>query len=344
MSRLVSLTTDGSIKRGSIRDSDVARLRVAYRDAASLTTEDAEALFDLHVASPIQDPSWGPFLVEAVTEFIVNQAAPEGYVVAENARWLKEHIGRYGRVETTAELTLLVHVIETARWTPPSLAAFALAQIGAAVVSGTGPLRAINAAPAGTITPSEVDLAARIIAAYGGEAGIPVTRAEAEELLAINRAIAPGHSSPAWSALFVRAIGSAVLSALGHDVPARRDIVSLSPSADAALDVLSALIGDRHQTAASAAADARLIGLARIWSTIPMQSPEERALARLARQRLEIVTNEVIEEATDVWLMSRLGEAPEADDNEIALIAYIAREATQLPPALAEFAATRSAA
>lgn len=337
MSILKSITVKDIIQRGSIRDGDVARLQAACTAADCLAAEDAEALFELHASCPIQDPTWSRFFVDALCDYVVNQARPEGYAVAENARWLIERTGRFGRIETSTELALLVGVLEMARWSPPSLAAYALAQIRQGIATGSGPLRANQGLAAGTITLSDVDLAARIIQAFGHETNLPLTRAEADELIAINRAIAPGQSTPAWSGLLVRTIGSAVLAATGHAVPPRREILDATNTANTAPE----LVGDggsasRFRAAASAP---RFPASLRVWSSSPILSAEERALARLERQRHEIVTNEVIEEATDVWLMARLSEVARPNDNEASILAFITREATRLPPALAEFAA-----
>lgn len=320
---LRSLSVEDIRLRGTIRDSDVARLQRAYDDGHEVTADDAEALIQLHSVCPIKDPSWARFLVEALSDYVVNQATPEGYVVAENARWLIEAIGPFGRIETSTEMALLVHVIERARWTPPSLATFGLRQICHAIESGTGPLRAAEPAPAGCITEGEIDLTARFIAAFGGETGIPVTRAEADCLIALNRTIDEGQGSARWDRLFIDCVGTAVLAALGHSVPSRSAFWR-----EQAAEPLDPSAGRPEAIAP--------VG---VWSTAPLMSPEERALARLERQRLEIVTNEVIEEATEIWLMARLGEADRLRENELALLRFIQREASRLPKSLDDFAA-----
>ena len=334
---MTSITVNEINQRGSIRDGDVARLAAAYAAADQIGADDAEALFHLHASCPIQDPVWSKFFVEVLCDYVVNQARPEGYAVAENARWLIERIGRFGRVETSTELALLVHVLESARWTPPSLSAFALAQVRQAIATGTGPLRANRDLAAGTITPADVELVIRVIRAFGRETTLPLTRAEADEMIAINRAIAPAQSTATWSGLFVRTVGFAVLAAIGHTVPPRRDL--LEPTAGTFTshslpDLMTGKAGRGRSTE-----DHRFPASFRIWSSSPLLSAEERALSRLERQRHEIVTNEVIEEATDVWLMARLGEVAQPDDNEAALLAFIVQEATKLPPALSDFAA-----
>ncbi|MEZ5815721.1 MAG: hypothetical protein R3D44_01390 [Hyphomicrobiaceae bacterium] len=345
MGILTSIAVDDIRRRGSIRDSDVAALRAAYETSSEITSDEADALFALHAATPIQDPSWTSLFIEVIGEFIVSQSEPEGYIVAENGRWLIDHITTFGRVETSTEMALLVHVLERARWSPPSLAAFALDQIRHAVDSGAGPLRNGRPIPRGTIAPAEVDFAARVLRAFGGDTATAVTRIEAEALLAIHRAIEPGGASPAWSELLVRTIGAGVLASLGHAVAPRSEIIESlgTPGTDGGL--VSLLIGSNDPRAALprhiAEGDR---GGCRIWQSARVLSSEERALVRLERQRLEIVTNEVIEETDDLWLMDRLAESRPGDEAEATLLAYVVREASQLTDELERFAQRRAIA
>ena len=76
-----------------------------------------------------------------------------------------------------------------------------------------------------------------------------------------------------------------------------------------------------------------------VWYSCRPQTAEERAMARLERQRLEIVTNERIEEADEAWLIGRLGRDCRLNANEMALLAFLQREACGLPGGLNEIAA-----
>jgi hypothetical protein len=66
------------------------------------------------------------------------------------------------------------------------------------------------------------------------------------------------------------------------------------------------------------------------------QTAEERALARLEHQRIEIITNEEITEAEATWLVSRLGRDGRLSPSETALIAYLKHENPKIHPALTE--------
>lgn len=342
---LASIPVDEIRRRGSIRDSDVVALRAAYTAHDEITAEDADALFDIHAATPIQDPSWTDLFIEIVSDFIIEQSAPAGYMVEENSRWLIERVSTFGRIETTSELALLLNVLECARWSPPTLAAFALDQIRHAVQSGKGPLRSGRRVPDGTISAAEVALAGRILSAFGRETNLAITRTEAEALIAINRAIPLGGASPAWSELLVRTVGSGVLASLGHAVAPRREIIESLGNPDGASELIAMLLGDTaghlDQTGYAAQSSA---AACRIWRSARLLTSEERALVRLERQRLEIVTNEVIEETTDVWLIDTLARSRPDDETEAALLGFILREASQLSPEIEQYARRRAIA
>jgi hypothetical protein len=355
MGILNGVSVDEICARGSIRDSDVLAMRRAFNGDGAISTSEAEALVSLNSACRITDAAWPPFFIEALTDFIVHQTEPDGYIIVDKADWLVARISRNGRVETHTELELLLNVLDAARWSPPSLAAFALAQVRNAVVSGVGVTRVGQMLQPGTIGQGEIDLLRRILYAFAGDGGIAVTRAEAEILIEINKAVAPGRTSPAWTELFVKAVGASVLSSLGHHIPPREEALRLEVWANdadsrGAASLLSGSIG-RGDDANSARERigqflGRMVagGAGSVWSTFRMQSSEERAMARLERQRLEIVTQERIDDAECQWLLERLGKDGALDANEIELLAYLQRESPMPHPELAAFAARHGVA
>ena len=345
MGMLTAIPVEDIRRRGSIRDSDVAALRAAYARLDEVSADEAAALFALHAATPIQDPSWAELFIDIISEYIVEQAEPSGYLVAENSRWLIEQTSTFGRIETSTELALLLRVLERARWSPPTLAAFALEQIRHAIETSSGPLRAGRAVPVGTIAASEVALVGRILCTFGSDTTVTITRAEADALLAINRAIAPDGASPAWSEMLVRTIGSGVLASLGHAVAPRREIIDTLGTADVAGDLFALLAGGlSEQPSRSRRIEPSHGGACQVWRSARLLTPEERALARLERQRLEIVTNEVIEETTDRWLVDALAFSRPGDTVEAALLNFIVREASTLSPLLEEYVQQRAIA
>ena len=76
--------------------------------------------------------------------------------------------------------------------------------------------------------------------------------------------------------------------------------------------------------------------LASVQDAYHDQTAEERALARLEHQRIEIITNEEITEAEATWLVSRLGRDGRLSPSETALIAYLKHESPKIHPVLTE--------
>jgi hypothetical protein len=347
MGFLTSFSIDEIRSRGSIRDSDVLRLRRALEQDHAISAEEADALIALNAECPVKDPSWGDVFVDIVAEYLVHMCKPEGYVSADKTIWLMERIGKSGRIQGHNELELLLAVVEKARWSPPSIAAFALRQIEHSVLAGAGPLRPGLAPEPGAISEVEVSLARRVMLAFGVECSLPLTRAEAEVLMGINEAVHPQKSSPAWTELFVSAVGNAVLASLGHAVPVRADALRREAWHDHGdARSVAALLRDGTASVASQQARDRLSALSGrgpreggVWANCRTLSPEERALSRLERQRLEIITNEPIEEADEAWLLGRLQSKARLNDNEAALLTFIEREASVLPDSIRTLAA-----
>ncbi|MCZ7596345.1 MAG: hypothetical protein M5U16_16780 [Hyphomicrobium sp.] len=69
-------------------------------------------------------------------------------------------------------------------------------------------------------------------------------------------------------------------------------------------------------------------------ATYQEQSAEERALARLEQQRIEIITNEEITQAEAAWLCGRIGRDGHLTPNEAALVAYLKKESPKIHPDL----------
>lgn len=334
MGALKSVGLDDIERRGSIRDTDVARLRSAFYNDGHIAPEEAEALFRLDQACSDKADGWADFFVEALTDYVVNQADPVGYVTAENASWLIERIGHDGRLETRTELELLVNVLDKARWSPVGLVRFALDQVKQAVLHGDGALRAGASLEPGTIGEAEVELLRRMLYSFGGDGNVAITRAEAEVLFEINDIVADAPANPAWTDLFVKAVANVLMAASGYAVPTREEALRREAWLDSRGDLsLGSVLGGFVSDALGA-----------VWGGYREQSAEERALARLERQRIEIVTNEHITEGEVAWLAERIGRDGRLTANESALIAYLRQESPKIDPALGELVARLSRA
>ena len=321
---ILGLVSVNEIKsRGSIKDTDVLRLRKAFYEDGKISREEAEELFALNDVCRIQDSAWPDFFVEALTDYCVHQEQPEGYLTVANANWLIEKISQDGKVESKTELELLVHVIEAARWAPASLSAFALEQVKQAVLQGDGPIRSGKTLTPGVICKAEVELLRRILYAFGGDGSAAISRHEAEVLFDINDATSQADNDPAWTDLFVKAVANSLMAASGYKAPPReealRQLEWLNEGADLSAGGILKRIGE---------------GFAGYLKVYNIQSPEERSIARLERQKIEIITNERVEEGEAHWLVERINRDGELHENEKALLSFIKRESPYIHPSL----------
>jgi hypothetical protein len=327
MSGLRVLPIDEIIARGSLKQADVRLLRQIFYEDGIVTEGEADILFKLNAQCPLKDADFSAFFVEAVTDYIVFQERPHGYVTAANAHWLMDRVAPNGKISGKTEMDVLVNVLDKARWAPVSLAKLALEQIKHAVVTGEGPLRTGKTAEPGRITEAEVDLLRRILYAFGGSGHVAVTRDEADVLFDIDEAIAESDPNPAWTDLFVKAIANVVMAASGYSVPTREEalrqeaVTNVSSPQGSVLAFLLSMVQSN---------------LASIQDAYHDQTTEERALARLEHQRIEIITNEEITEAEASWLVGRLGRDGRLSPSETALITYLKHESPKIHPVLTE--------
>ena len=326
MSGLKSLPVEDILACGTITKADLARFRRVFYEDGIVSSEEAEILFKLSRCN-FDGTAWADFFVEAVTDYIVFQAHPQGYVTSENAHWLLDRISHGGFVTSKIELDLAVSVIDKARWAPVSLAKFALDQIKHAVVTGTGPLRDNPSAAAGTITAGEVDLLRRILYAFGGDGHVAITREEADVLFDIDEAVARAAPNPAWTDLFVKAVANVIMATSGYAVPSREQALRQEASLDTPEQKTSVLAFLLSMVRSN---------LSSVRDAYHDQTSEERALARLEHQRIEIITNESISEADASWLASRLGRDGRMSPSETALVAYLRSENPNIHPTLSK--------
>jgi hypothetical protein len=135
-----------------------------------------DRLFTMDEAAAEADPSWAELFVEAVSDYLVEQVEPAGYISEENADWLIDRISRDGVVKTASELEILIKVLEKAKSSPPRLVTFALGQVKKAVVDGEGPLARGGKLARGSVGRDEAELVRRCAARRGW---IPLPRASA---------------------------------------------------------------------------------------------------------------------------------------------------------------------
>ncbi len=311
--------------KNSITLQDERTLRRLFFADGIISQWEAEMLFELNDAVTQKIPEWDIFFVEALTDYLVYQAYPRGYVTPEQAAWLIERISRDGLVEHETELELLINVLTTARWVPPLLVQFALRQVHQSVLTGEGPLRNGRALKAGVIGGTEVDLIRRIIYAMGGDDGIAVSRQEAEILFDINDATAAQENHPAWSDLFVYAIANYLMSAHGYHsykVPTRQEMLRREAW-------LNEPTGGLKEFSRKAFAGG-IEGVIEAWR----YDPQAEAEAALEAQLALCAEAEQITEEEARWLVARIERDGKLHENEKRLLRFLKRESPKLAPQL----------
>lgn len=324
MSLLNAVSVDAIKSRGAVTAADVLQLRRAFYEDAGIDHTEAEILFDLNDACSVQDPSWSDCFVEMLTDFVVNQAKPEGYVTIENADWLVQRISRDGKVESKTELELLINVLDKARWSPQSLVTFALAQVKRAVIEGSGPLRTGKSLEPGVINEAEVELLKRVLYAFGGDGNIAISRPEAEILFDIDAATEGKANAESWPDLFVKAIANCVMASSGYAVPSREQALArdvwMESRGDLTLGrMFAGMVGG---------------GLKGIFAAYREQDPMERAISQLERQKIEIVTAEEVTPVEANWLAEKIGKDGHVSVNEKALLEFLATNSPKVAPEL----------
>ena len=193
---------------GQVTAADILALRRLGWGNGSISTQEAEALFALNHRLADPTPEWVDFFVEALGEFVVNGTPPRGYVDGEEAAWLIGALDNDGRLESMAELELLVRVMERSTNVPDRLKHYVLRQIESTVLTGKGPTRCGGTLCDSHITSAECKLLRRVIFASGGMRPGAVHRQEAEMLFRLKDATLEHDNAPEWKQLFVQGVGN----------------------------------------------------------------------------------------------------------------------------------------
>jgi hypothetical protein len=226
------MTFDPSAQPGAFADrkplsaQELRALRAEVWADGSVSAPEAEKLFDMN-RSVDRSAEWTSFFVEAISEFMLSQGEPRGYVTEDEANWLIGHVNQDGMVRTGAELELIVKLLEHADHAPASLRRFALAAIEQTVLTGEGPTRS-GEAVAGRIDDGEVVLIRRLIFAPAGDGPAKVSAGEAEMLFRLKDATLGKDNSPEWKKLFVQGVANHLM--------AHQSYVPPSPTEDLRLE------------------------------------------------------------------------------------------------------------
>ena len=314
----------GLPSKNRVTAEDVTMLRREVFSDGVVTRGEAEALFALDATARDKCQEWPVFFVEAVTDYIVHQEKPSGYISEENAAWLIRAISRDGMVDSRTELELLIHGLEEAKSSPNRLSAYALEQVANAGVDGKGPLMSGGRLEPGRVSRAEVDLLRRILYAYGGDGNIAITQAEAEVLFRINEATANADNDPSWNELFVKAIANFLMCSTGYEAPTR----AVALRQENFVERPDVDVGGFFGRMVSGGLAAILEAYRSPGDVEAEWESRNRATEALARRA------ETIDAGEAKWLVERIGKDRPLNANERALLALIKHASPEIHPAL----------
>lgn len=329
-------TLNGMIGRNAINSDDVLLLRATvFRDGVVQSGE-ADAIFALDRSCTRKCAEWNEFYVEALSEFLVANAQPQGYVSVDNARWLIRATSTDDLVQSENDWQLLLRIMKKAKDIPSFLSAFALRQVAHAVISGEGVLARDRKHMPGVVTAEDVEAVRTIIYSASGDGGIGVSRDEAEVLFDINDASSVLRNDPSWSVLFAKAIAASLMMATGYKMPDRET----AKYREAWLDDTSVEVGSFFSRIFSSG----LRGFAE--SVLARSDSDPRARSRNSTYRHAVKLAEAMEhngedliaeriEADEAhWLAERIGRDGLLNENEKEILRFIKMEAPHIHPSL----------
>lgn len=296
---------------------DVVRMRDALMFEGPISEHDARILMAIEASDVPKHVSWKGYFLDALLEYALHSAAPDGYLTADNADWLLREAAPVGRIQTANMFELLSCLLSSARWAPNRLASALLDEVYCAIASGDGPLRMDRDTPPGVMTERDVEIVRRILYASGLSIPRAIDKAEAAGILAIDAACAQAPLLTTWADLFCKAMYDAAMSASGHAGPSREVLLSYGE-----LGLTSAGLVDL---------------LAQRATLYKPQTVEDAAIASLERQRLEIVTGDGIEPCTPRWFCAVFGYERPGTPAFALLFEALSRTPALLAPELRDF-------
>jgi hypothetical protein len=298
---------------GCVTCENVLELRGnAFADGV-MTRGEAQMLLDIDRAAKDKCADWAPFLYEAISDYIVHQERPAGYISQDNAVWLEKTLA-----DDSAETTigLLVHVLENAKSAPESLAAMGLRAVTKSVLANDGDKPNISS--------DDVNKMRRVLYAFGGEGNQGLTRPEVEALFDLNDKTVEALNDPSWNDLFTKAIANFILCASGYRAPTREDALRQEKWVeDTRID-----IGRFFERMTSGGSKA-IIDAYKNDRMLDDAFAEQNAESDAAEARAVLV-----EEGEAKWVAERIGRDGVLHENERSLLQFLKKESTGIHPIL----------
>ena len=302
---------------------------IVYGGDCSVNQEEAEALFGLNANAGEISPEWRALFLEAMTDFVVRQQTPAGYIGDDRADWLVGLMSTH-RTMRGDEVELLVRLLEEADAAPECLSSFTLGVVQH--------LALWRLKTAGSLAASDIDRLRRVVFAKGGAENVAVTRAEAEALFDINDEQRSHTPNPAWSDFFARAVGNAVLFVPTWQANAATELNNEAFLADTRAHPLRGLESVLKPGTRSAMTE----GFSDVMHMNFLDSDLKRLGERVDADDAAEAAASVLTDGEAHWLEDRIGRDGVFDPAERALIAFLRENASKVDPSLTDLVAQLS--
>lgn len=198
----------GALDQNQLDDQRFSEIRRAIFNDGQVSTEEADLIFAVDDQIEVKPDNWNEFFVGALTDFMVRQTPPKGYVEPIQASWLMERIEHDSRLSLETELELILNILRLAKDSPESLERYALDKVKGTIVT-----RAVN----GKLSITEHDVAnlRRIFYASGGCGGFSISEAEARFLFDLDEVSKNQNNHESWQKLFVGAVANHLMALKG---------------------------------------------------------------------------------------------------------------------------------
>lgn len=324
---------DRIARTGKVTADDAAAVRRAiYGGDGQVTDVEADALIAIEQTRETFCAEWSSLYVEALTDYVLMQQPPSGYLSEANAEWLQSRIKRRKEPSPDCDVALVANIIENASEVPASFSAFALRLVKETVLYSDGVDARGHAHGAGQVTDADVEMLKRILWGAGSEGLLAVSREEAEALFAIADQTTGADNSPAFEDLFARAIGNYLIGATGRSATPRDLALRWQTEPEYKISVLATLGKVLSSTGK---------GFNKDFVTDTIANARTLAEDVELRSKLQNEAREAASAAASVmtadkagWLMDRVNKNGLLTAPEIALLRFIQREASSLDESL----------
>ncbi len=190
-------------------------LRLEIFNDGHVSITEADMVFEIDTEVVQKPDGWNDFFVNVITDFLIRQTLPTGYVDPIHATWLMERIDQDQHMSEETEEVLLLNVLRLAEDTPENLEQYALSKIRDKIIARvtTGHL---------TITSDDVALLRKVLYASGGQGGYGISPSEARFLFDLDEISQNQDNDPSWQKLFVGAIANHLMTT-GAPTPTSRE-------------------------------------------------------------------------------------------------------------------------